>query len=613
MHRALIRTIFFIFLINLNCISQIDSIKIKFLEKKAYSICEEEPLRTITLGREVLEISNDQNFVEGQSIAFNLIGVGYDVLANYDSALYYYNLALIKNKQISNPSLKASIFNNIGLTYWNKSEYKLAITAYYQALNLFKKINDIKGLAKTNSNLGLLYNDMLDNNSALLNFNEAIHYYNLLNDNKGISIVYLNMGITYHEMGQNKNAEAAFRASYNLKNEDEFYGKSLVLLNWASVKNSDLKTDTAILLLNQAIVLKEKINDTEGLIVAHNTLANIYITNKQYKKAIADAQRAIFLNKTAQSKKRFIRSYAILKRAYIYLNFPDSSFKYNDLEYKLKDSIFSKNLSDAVASEKVKYNTLTVENENLLLKLDTKEQKFKFNILVVSFTFGILFIIIILIYANRIRKVKLLATQQRQQNLANQTIFETEQNERSRIARDLHDSIGQMLAFIKMQNNQIDDAPISKAIDKTIDEVRNISHELMPPELNFGLTKALQTLIIDTKLQTQLNINEAFTNANFTDSFKITIYRIMQELVNNTIKYAQATQINFSAEKINLKITFKFFTDGRPINESNLQNSKGIGWQNINARLLLLNGNIKIENSAQQNGFVLNLNLPNDN
>jgi two-component system, NarL family, sensor kinase len=607
----------FIFLINtLQAQVSLDTSAIQALIKKAYTICENEPQQTINLGKEALVASKKINFLKGEIGSYNTIGVGFDIIAKYDSSLYYYNKGLINFKNLNNASLKASIYNNLGLTYWNLSEYKKAIESYYKALEIFKKTNDTKGLAKTYNNLGLLYDDMLEAKTAIVNYKEAIKNYTLLNDTNGLSVAYVNLGSTYNDLENRNEAEFYYRKSLVLKSVNDYYGKSIVLLNWAQVKNSIHQTDSAILFIKKAILFKNKINDINGLIAAYNVLSNTYNELKQYSNSVGAAKNALLLNKEVKSKKRLVRTYGLLKRAYLYSNEPDSAMRYNNLEYELKDSIFSENLSESIANEKIKYETLEVENENLVLKLKTEKQSFTLKTIWIALGFAIISIIIFLFFYLRFKKNKNIIKEQQQQNKINQVVFDTEQQERERIARDLHDSVGQKLSVVKMQLSMknADVITSSNLLDEAIQDVRNVSHNLMPADLSKGLLNALENMqeqinFSSTTLKLHLNITANAQALTIDKQHSLLIYRMVQELVNNAIKYAQAQNIHINMDCEKNQIKLNLTDDGVGFDINALEKKDGLGIRSIKERVQQLIGNLQLTSSIGK-GTQFNISIP---
>ncbi|WP_181358478.1 tetratricopeptide repeat-containing sensor histidine kinase [Taibaiella chishuiensis] len=197
-------------------------------------------------------------------------------------------------------------------------------------------------------------------------------------------------------------------------------------------------------------------------------------------------------------------------------------------------------------------------------------------------------------------------------------LFDGEQNERIRIARDLHDGVGQMLSLVKMSLSTLEtgDVAVQKAMaltDKTIDEVRYVSHNLLPQELNFGILRALENLAekVNASGTTKMNIDipGQIQTLQFEMQNELSIYRIVQEVVNNMLKHAGASEINLSVKYKDNQVLIAVNDNGRGIDLKDIDNSKGMGWKNINARVHMLDGKINVK-SEQLSGTQIEITLP---
>ena len=206
-----------------------------------------------------------------------------------------------------------------------------------------------------------------------------------------------------------------------------------------------------------------------------------------------------------------------------------------------------------------------------------------------------------------------------QKNLRFKAIIEAEEKERIRIAKDLHDGIGQLLstarvnvAALEGEVDKEDEIVVKNSlnvIDESIKEIRSISHNLMPIALvEYGLIKAIETLV--------LRINEANTiivqfkhegiENRIEQNTEISLYRIIQEVINNMLKHSKGEKINIELRKKEEKILLKIQDNGQGFDINKIEKSSGIGWKNIYSRLLMINGNIDIKSSPEL-GTIINI------
>jgi signal transduction histidine kinase len=201
------------------------------------------------------------------------------------------------------------------------------------------------------------------------------------------------------------------------------------------------------------------------------------------------------------------------------------------------------------------------------------------------------------------------------EQLLNATLLSQEE-ERKRIGRDLHDDVGASLSNLKMMMAQSADTSTTKhkpLIDNIINTVRNISHSLSPPGLDlFGLEFTLQELFDNFSASGILQLhfeNKLGTALDALDKKSaLALYRIIQELLNNTIKHADAKNviINFFMEDD--RPVMSYSDDGKGIPLATIKKS-GMGMQNIEARLRMIQATFEIT-TGEGKGFFIKIVLP---
>ncbi|PPK94753.1 MULTISPECIES: sensor histidine kinase [Nonlabens] len=186
----------------------------------------------------------------------------------------------------------------------------------------------------------------------------------------------------------------------------------------------------------------------------------------------------------------------------------------------------------------------------------------------------------------------------------------TQEKERHRIARELHDEISAKLNVISLNTNLLTDTTLSKddrdllldriqnATAKTLENARRLAHDLLPPVLErFGLCQAL-TELVDSIHNDQLKINFDcdWDESVLTSDQQLHTYRIVQELFNNSLKYSQANHIHLSLTTSNVK-SMVYRDNGIGFQENT---GKGLGTSNINSRVSILRGSMTLETSINQ-------------
>jgi len=202
--------------------------------------------------------------------------------------------------------------------------------------------------------------------------------------------------------------------------------------------------------------------------------------------------------------------------------------------------------------------------------------------------------------------------------------LESQENERKRVAADLHDSIGGMLSTIRVGlttvAKQISDPQLieqqKQMLDDTISSVRRISRDLMPPTLEkFGLVEAVKEMC--ERVQSTAYIRVAFTEHGefraLEKNQELMIFRIIQELINNAVKHAKSSTINVAFNATD-KLEVIVEDDGVGFDSTALLRhhasaSRGLGLFNIENRVRLLNAHLEFDN-GRKSGTRITMTIP---
>jgi len=295
-----------------------------------------------------------------------------------------------------------------------------------------------------------------------------------------------------------------------------------------------------------------------------------------------------------------------------------NAYKYLKQLIEINDSIFNIENNRQITEFNEIYNTEKKERDLLFKNYELKQQKDKNLINVIIFsTIGVFLILLFVLIFLKIRhkqKSLLEKEKMKQDKLRFKTAIESEEKERIRIAKDLHDGLGQLLSTAKLNLSGLDGSLENDdgklltnsitILDDAVNEVRTISHNLMPTALiNYDLIRAIDSLC--EKINNSAQINIEFNHPEFIHSFnketEITLYRIVQEMVNNMIKHSGTNKIDILLGSNNNSINLTIQDFGKGFDTDIMKEDKGIGWQNIFSRVSMLNGNIDI-NSIKEKG-----------
>jgi signal transduction histidine kinase len=212
----------------------------------------------------------------------------------------------------------------------------------------------------------------------------------------------------------------------------------------------------------------------------------------------------------------------------------------------------------------------------------------------------------------------------RQQDLAAKAVLDAEEHERSRIATDLHDGVGQLLSTALMNlNNLVTSSAFQTAAEKdkadnvvslisdSYDEMRSISHQMMPNALlKAGLSAAVRDFLnkIDRE-KISVNLEVIGFQTKLDEQVETVLYRVIQEAVNNVIKHAKASKLNIQLCNDEDGISITIEDDGRGFNTAGLKQDTGIGIKNIQSRIAFLKGTVDFD-SAEGKGTLVAIHIP---
>ena len=274
----------------------------------------------------------------------------------------------------------------------------------------------------------------------------------------------------------------------------------------------------------------------------------------------------------------------------------------------------------------MKYETEKKEIQIERLKADKElqqlsiRQKNTLNYILIGSAFTLL-IISLLTFRNykqkqKIQEQRISELEKEKQLTATEAVLKGEEQERTRLAKDLHDGLGGMLSGIKyslntMKGNLIMTPDNSQAFERSMDmldssikEMRRVAHNMMPEALvKFGLDTALKDLCNDVNQSGALQVNYlsiGMENAAIEQTTAITIYRIVQELINNTMKHAAAKTAIVQVAKSDSHLSVTVEDDGKGFDKTVLNQAKGIGWSNIQNRVEFLKGTLDVQSEKEK-------------
>jgi signal transduction histidine kinase len=594
-----------------------------------------------------LRLSSGKNEYEKMGDAVSGIGLTYYRTDNLDTCLYLFRKAdTFYMKSNSATSLASQITSkmNIATVLRTMGNFRDALTMYFEGIDAFKKADfpgKDKKLLTAYLNIGLVYNEFNQYDKALF-----YHRKGLALINKGLenymNQYYLRMA-RIHDFIELRRYDSA---KYYLTAEEGLYRKlnqadifSSLYSNWGMYYLGIKDTSAALTSFNKAYRFaadsKNKFRQNQLL----SRIATIYLNRKAYRESAKAYEKAYLLShaiKDKPSEMHYLKKLANLYGAHLHNDHRAS--RYYKQYVLLADSLNETDVQKKINEIEAKYQTQKKEDSILMLTKNTQLQKAELHrkrtlstsLLIMC---GLLGTLAGAIYLNFKRKNQLLKQseqlktqqvremQKQQQLLAMQSVLKGQEEERSRLAKDLHDGVGGLLSGVKlslstMKGNVILSEKNAQMLnnvvvqlDQSMNELRRVSHNMMPESLiKFGLAESLliycdslnETGLIKVQLQTYGMEERMEQNT------EIVLYRIIQELLNNVVKHAEAKNVLVQLVRKNNRFNLTVEDDGKGFDLNSIAKNGGAGLNNIRARAEYLGATVDIQ-SAPAEGTSVNI------
>ncbi|MDZ4795294.1 MAG: sensor histidine kinase [Bacteroidota bacterium] len=483
-------------------------------------------------------------------------------------------------EQLGLPDKLAIRYCNLSSLFGDLDEYEKSVEYANKALAVSRQTMNKQNLFMSYMSLAHALTGQEKNNEAKINLDSARVY---ADENSNIDILvtyYLISAQVFRKINKLDSAQFYFQKCYNVSVKYNYgYGKAESLIQMGAVSILQKKYNEAERYLLPGIKQAAEIHYFNMLNDGYKYLSDVYAVTGKYKEAYEYFQKYKGVNDSAVS-----------------------------LESKKFVSQLEKKYESVKKDGQIKLQKVQIQRKNIL------------NYILVGSAVTIL-LISLLAYRTYSQKQKL--QQQRiseleteKQLTATEAVLKGEEQERARLAKDLHDGLGGMLSGIKysfntMKGNLIMTPENAQAFERSMDmldssirEMRRVAHNMMPEALvKFGLDTALKDFCNDINQSGALVVNYqsiGMENVMLDQTISITIYRIVQELINNTMKHAAAKNAIVQVSKSNGGITITVEDDGKGFNPVILQGAKGIGWSNIQSRVEYLKGRLDVQSAADK-------------
>ncbi len=536
------------------------------------------PKKAIAYSKKLLKHPMNQ---EPYYQARNYIDLGkvFKNVGQFDSAVAYMLQGIEiaeKHDDLKNQSMG---YNSLGVIYKKNSDLEKAIRYYRASNKACTQLNFTKGMAMTLNNIGTIHDALENADSALFYYKKAM---NIAEKNKLIgaqAVSYNNIGEILAKEGKESEALSYFYKTLVCDSiTNNLMGMSYTLFNIVTCQKILGEIDAAFKTIERAEKNAQKINSKQIDLLYQRSLADLLESKGNYKAALK-----------AQKK-----------------------FK------ALSDSVYNNQKSEQIAEMEAKYESekkeLEIQNlsqENEIKELDIQRKN---GIILAALALVFLGALLSYFFVSQLRaKQKQKMTEavllERDKGIA--ALFAGIEEERKRIAQGLHDGVGQQLSSLKLSMEHLKSKAINedkdhiisfellvKKIDDACKEVREISHQMLPKTLiEKGVLSAIEDMMEHTLNGTGINysLEHYQLRERLPENIELTLFRICQELINNTIKHAKASEIVVQLIRSKNNVVLIVEDNGQGFDQK--KSSDGIGLLNLTSRLNTIKGEVSYESS----------------
>ena len=586
-----------------------------------YSIELEEPEKAYRLYGAGSELSSEIGYELGQAKGVAYQGAIHYNQAEWEQALekYFKSLGLVDTS--AELRHKAAMFNNIGNVYNMQGEFFTALDYLQKASLLFEAVNDTFSTIINKNNTGSILIRTQNSDAGRKVLLEALALAKEVKDPYFLSDIYTNLGNTYRIDGKKEEVLSYFQLAH--QNYRKLGNPKFLAMSFGNVADGFLqlgKFDSTESYALKGKTLVDEYNFPQEKAFLYSQYSLALSARGAYRQGLELAKTSLDLYKElgnpvmeSSALRAMISALRGLKE------YKDASL-YSERYIILRDSLNSTEKNEQLLILRTQFETEQKEKEIAVLQKDQAVNQLalqRSRTINFGAALGVGIIGLIAFFLVRTsRQAQKISDQEReleaqkvrelekqQKLVALNATFKGQEEERIRIAKDLHDGLGTTLAAVKMRIEAWDNASketdfrsaTTEMVDNAYGEVRRIAHNMSPYTLNkFGLVKSVEKLC--EEIRSSGKIDTSFQALRVTASLpalkEAMIYRILQELMNNILKHAKATevQLQLAQHEDSLEITVE--DNGVGFDPQAVHD--GIGMQSIRSRVDALEGTLDI-------------------
>ncbi|UII32855.1 sensor histidine kinase [Fulvivirga ulvae] len=623
-------------------------VKLDSLFDEYVNVVHTSPVEAKLIADKILQISEENSYDIYAAKAHYLLGNLAYKKGEFSTTIEEINTAIDLLARNGVQKGLPACYNLLAVAYKNMGMLSEATEHFMSGLQLAKQLGDKRHEGNTYQNIALIYFQQQKYGQAMENLDRAKEIYEAINDQGGLIDIMFNYANIHKEQGNYEKAREQYLEVLAYFEGVEHYSKvAYVNINLSQMLVEEERYKEAVPLLKKTLQLLEKLNLHSDMAIVYNdlglsnmNLGNLNVAIQYFDKAlkIIDIDNPpYFTGEVYKNLSQLYRMKGDYKKALLYY---EQYVAYEESVNSLEKEKYQEELEQEYETALKETRIALLEREKSLKEaelqkseLQEKRQRLVKNVFIAGFLLVLLTLIILrYFYVQKMKAQRRLAEQQEENSrqAINQLIKdykltvieryqEGQEQERSRIAREIHDGIGSDLASLKMmlehylEHKGMDHnaGRIMTGIQNACKDIRNLSHQLHPlPFSQTGFSSFLKDFLVQKTNDGKLRINTFFFPEKdidrLPDILLADVYRILQELVNNIVQHADAREAEVQLTLHEAYINIVVNDNGQGIPQG--KKASGIGLRNIRERLEALAGTMSIESSEK--GTLVNIDIP---
>lgn len=581
-----------------------------------------------------LELSRRLNFIRGidyfiyyKATALDILGRGREAIPLYEEGI---RVAYLRKDTM----VAADYLINTGTAWHGLGQLEKSLQYYLQAYDIYQRLQAKEKLAKLLNNIAIIYRTQGKYERAEEIFTQSLALKQELRDTIGMAAAYQNLATLFNVTNRREEAAGYLRkalAIYEQQRELADVAGCHSLLGQILFNSGRLEEAKAE--LQKSLEREEDRTNIEYAPASYQLLGSIALAEKSPARAETYFQNGLQLARQSGQREMVFTILTERSKAQYQLGKHGPAYETLREAFAIRDSVTEEKRLALLEEMQARFDVAQKDNELKINQLSLDQRTRQRNgFVIAALLLGALVLAVFFALKSRIRINKKIAAQEsaiQQQTIrhleqenkltALESMIEGQEKERSRLAFDLHDSLGGLLTAVKSHfaalRGPVQEKTLYDKTDALIDdacvEVRRISHNLMPRALALaGLKGALEDLAQDLQKQgLRCDLETEGLEEPLSDAQSVTIYRIVQELCNNVVKHAGAAHLLLQLVRRDHTLLIMVEDDGAGFDPVEALKKKSLGLSSIASRVQFLQGSLDWD-SVPGEGTTVSISVP---